>query len=76
MHYFSINTQREAGFGYTYVATFLSSWMLNKYSNREKFHLISCSEGKETSNWSGVGLSKELDMQAQGNLEAAKVRII
>lgn len=38
---------------------------------REKFHLMSWNEGKDTSNCRGVGLSNELDMHAKGKLEAA-----
>lgn len=55
----------------TYVDTFLSSCMLNKYMTREKFHLMSCTEGRDTSNCRGVGLSIELEMHAKGKLGAA-----
>lgn len=48
--------------------------MLNKYSKRAKFHLISRNEGRDTSKLRGVGLFKEFDIQAKGKLEAADVR--
>lgn len=57
---------------FTYVATFFSSWMLNKYINRAKLHLTSCKEGKARSNLRGTGLFKELDIQAKGELAAPK----
>lgn len=55
------------------MATFFSIWMLNKYSSRAKLHLISWIEGKDKSRLRGVGLFKELDMQARGKLLAAKI---
>jgi len=57
----------------TYVATFLSSWMLNKYNNRAKLHLISWIEGKDTSKLRGLGLFKALETQAKGKLVALQV---
>ena len=52
----------------TYVPTFLSSWMLNRYISRAKLHLISRKAGRYTSNWRGVGLFKAFDTHANGKL--------
>ena len=49
--------------------------MLNKYNNRAKFHLISRIEGRIISNLRGVGLFREFDIQAKGELVAVDVRI-
>lgn len=50
----------------SYVATFRSSCILNKYSNREKNHLTSWNEGRDTSSWRGTALFPEFDMQLKG----------
>lgn len=68
----NLNRKRSSMTNFTYVAIFLSSWTLNKYSTREKFQLISWTEGKDMFKLRGIGLSKELDIHASGKLLAAK----